>query len=176
MDRRAPSLRPSTPVAKLARRLARQHLPGHTSFPVRPHLAAPLGRVLVVDNERTILRVVRRILGADYELIDATLAADAVALITGGTRFDAILCDLLMPGLSGQDFYRHLLSVDPLVANRVIFMTGAATLPDVRHFLSLTGSAVLEKPFTRAALQAAVRSRVHRDAMIGTDHGRRRCS
>ena len=126
--------------------------------PFRPPWTAPRGRVLVIDNEPAILLVVHRILGPDYELSDATLAADAVALIAGGTRFDAILCDLLMPGLSGQDFYRQLLSVDPLVAYRVIFMTGAATLPDVRHFLSSTGNEVLEKPFTRAALQAAVQS------------------
>jgi CheY-like chemotaxis protein len=118
----------------------------------------PRRRVLVVDNEPSISVVVHRILGEEYELCDAVDAQDAIALISIVPRFDAILCDLLMPRLSGQGLYQHLLTKDAPLARRIVFITGAASLPDVQSFLSSVSNVVLQKPFTRAALYGAVQS------------------
>ena len=115
-------------------------------------------RILVLDNDPTISLVIHRVLGAAYDIHDMTDAKEAIALIRGGTRFDAILCDLLMPGLGGRDFYRQLLAADWRAAAGVIFITGAAGLPEMKAFLSTLSNPVLEKPFTRAALRAVVQS------------------
>ena len=116
-------------------------------------------RVLVVDNDATIGRVVDRVLGRDCELRVCTDSQEAYSLILAGTvHFDVILCDLLMPGLSGRAFYAAVLKANPVAAARIVFITGAADLPDSRAFFSSIPNLVLEKPFTRAALKDVVRA------------------
>ena len=115
-------------------------------------------RVLIVDNDPTISRVVVRILAGEHETHTCTVAREAIALLASGSRFDVILCDFLMPELSGNDFFRAVSSIDPAIAARIVFITGAASLPEVQAFLSSISNVVLEKPFTRVALRDTVRS------------------
>jgi CheY-like chemotaxis protein len=120
---------------------------------------APGGRrrVLAVDNDPTILLVVHRILDSEYEVVGMTDPHNAITILMASPRFDAVLCDFLMPVLSGQEFYEKLRSSVPSIAPRVIFITGAVSLPDAQVFLSSIPNAVLEKPFTRRALRDVVR-------------------
>ena len=111
-----------------------------------------------MDNDPTISRVAVRILAGEHETHTCTDAREASALLLSGSRFDVILCDFLMPGLSGHDFFRAVSSIDPAMAERIVFITGAASLPEVQAFLSSISNVVLEKPFTRVALRDAVRS------------------
>jgi CheY-like chemotaxis protein len=115
-------------------------------------------RVLIVDNDLTISRVVVRILAEEVETHTCTDAREASALVLGGATFDVILCDMLMPRLSGPEFYRIVLAADPRAASRMVFMTGGASLPEVQAFLSSVPNLVLAKPFTRVALRDAVRT------------------
>ena len=63
-------------------------------------------------------------------------------------RFDAILCDLRMPGVSGESLYRRVCELDPAQAERFLFMTGVGFGTEVERFLTASGRPVLEKPFT----------------------------
>jgi CheY-like chemotaxis protein len=113
-------------------------------------------RILVIDNEPTIARVVARILGASHDVECCVHVDAACERVRGGETFDVILCDFLMPDRDGQDFHRYLTKFAPELADRVVFITGAASLPSTRAYLDLIPNVALEKPFSRAALVSVV--------------------
>ncbi len=87
-------------------------------------------------------------------------AVNALRFIAEGERFDVILCDLMMPQMTGMDLYAVLASEYPDQAERMIFMTGGAFTPAARSFLDDIGNQVLDKPFDREQLRALINSRV----------------
>jgi PAS domain S-box-containing protein len=116
----------------------------------------PRGRVLVVDDEPFVLRTLERILAPLHDVATASSAAEAMARITEAAGFDAILCDVMMPGMNGMELYRALERSRPELAARVIFVTGGALVDEVRAFLERAGTPVVEKPFAPAQILAAV--------------------
>jgi two-component system cell cycle sensor histidine kinase/response regulator CckA len=114
------------------------------------------GRILVVDDEEMVIRSVKRILSKEHDVMAMVSATEALALCARGERFDLILCDLMMPDMTGMDFHRELSLVAPDQANRMIFVTGGAFTAKARHFLSETPKEHLEKPFDSANLRAIV--------------------
>jgi PAS domain S-box-containing protein len=109
------------------------------------------GRVLVVDDEPLVASLLKRVLQSKHEVSVATSGAEAlVALEAGG--FDAIVCDVMMPQMTGMDLYALLSARDPNLARRVIFMTGGAFVPRVAAFLAAVDNPKLEKPFDLDAL------------------------
>jgi CheY-like chemotaxis protein len=71
-------------------------------------------------------------------------------------RFDAVICDVNMPELSGVDFYRRLELKDPDLARRVVFCSGGVFGEATREFIEATRNPVLHKPLTPEALLDAV--------------------
>jgi PAS domain S-box-containing protein len=114
------------------------------------------GRILVVDDEELVLRSVRRILSQDHDVLAMVSAEEALAVCAGGEKFDLILCDLMMPDMTGMDFHRELSLVSPDQADKMIFITGGAFTEKARAFLSETPKEHLEKPFYSANLRAIV--------------------
>ena len=118
--------------------------------------------MLVVDNEPPIAMVIKRILGPGHTITAVEQAEEACKRVREGAQFDVILCDLLMPGMDGPQFYEALAKVAPDLVDRIVFMSGATTLPQSRDFLARVRNAVLEKPFSSAALRESVRATVAR--------------
>jgi len=118
------------------------------------------GRILVVDDEPLVAKVVSRSLASDHEVIGLERSAEALALVRGGERFDVILCDLMMPEMSGIDFYRALCEYAPEQASAVVFLTGGAFTPRARRFLDEVPNRWLEKPFDPVQLSSLVNSSV----------------
>ena len=58
-----------------------------------------------------------------------------------------ILCDLMMPEISGIDVYQTLRRIDPVLLDHVVLMTGGAFTARAWQFLSEVDALVLEKPF-----------------------------
>ena len=77
-----------------------------------------------------------------------------------GQRFDVILCDLMMPDVTGMDFYQELYVLDPDQAGKVMFMTGGAYSDRAREFLARVPNMRIDKPFDIGQLRAMVRARV----------------
>jgi signal transduction histidine kinase len=119
-------------------------------------LAARAGRILVVDDEQMLCSAIERILGADHYVTTVTRAKDALSRLGGGERFDLILCDLMMPEMTGMDLYDELRQSTPDQAERFIFMSGGAFTDNARAFLARSSSEVIDKPFKSAGLRQVV--------------------
>jgi CheY-like chemotaxis protein len=114
-------------------------------------------RVLIVDDDPLVRKSVFRMLCAE---MDSTIAEDGAAaldMIRHGAHFDAILCDVMMPGMNGADVYDALCKCAPEQAARTIFMTGATLNPAMSEFLNET-RCHLYKPFDLNAARAAIAS------------------
>ncbi len=113
------------------------------------------GRVLVIDDEETVGSVAN-ILGSELEITVETDARAALARIACGETYDAILCDLNTPNISGIDVYRALVASDPETAGRIVFMTSAAFSALARPFLDKVPNASICKPFTPDSIRSVL--------------------
>lgn len=144
----------------------RVSLPASMEEAERPSRAAPpfvapgKHRILVVDDEALVGNVVRRSLMADHDVVYLPSAEDALKRILGGERYDLILCDLMMPVMTGMELHRRLLEEVPTQAARMAFLTGGAFTAAARTFLESVPNARLEKPFDLHGLEAFVNERL----------------
>ncbi len=120
------------------------------------------GRVLLVDDEPVLLALMRRILQRDHDVVATTRPAEAVARLAGGERFDVILCDLMMPDLSGVEVHRRVSRDAPEMAGRMVFITAGAFSEPAHAFLRDGGVDWVEKPIDPDDLRALVAARVAR--------------
>ncbi len=111
-------------------------------------------RILAIDDDDTLQRLLARTL-EDYELV-VTDGVRALRLLRAGAQYDLILCDVVMPTVSGADIYEYLEEVDPDQATRVVFMTGGPSSPRELELLSTTPRRVLRKPYTMKTLSDVV--------------------
>ncbi|MDQ3366617.1 MAG: response regulator [Myxococcota bacterium] len=114
------------------------------------------GRIMVIDDEVLVLRGVVRVLSKQHDVVPIVIAREALALCSAGERFDLILCDLMMPDMTGMQLHHELSLVAPEQADRMIFLTGGAFSAEARRFLSEDPKEHLEKPFEPANLRAIV--------------------
>jgi PAS domain S-box-containing protein len=114
------------------------------------------GRVLIVDDEPAVALSLSHELGRRHEVQLARSAAEADTLLTSGLHFDAVLCDLVMPDETGMALYDRIRGARPDVADRFVFMTGGAFLPDAASFLARAGRPYVEKPFDLVVLRRIV--------------------
>ncbi|WP_242356530.1 MULTISPECIES: MASE1 domain-containing protein [Anaeromyxobacter] len=127
--------------------------PPEPSSPSAGH--AERARILVVDDEPLIGSTVRRVL-AGHDVDCMTDARAALARLAGGERFDVVLCDLMMPDLTGMDLHEALARAAPDAATRMVFITGGAFTDRARRFLEASGLPRVEKPFAPAVLREVV--------------------
>lgn len=113
-------------------------------------------RVLVVDDEPQLRRVVRRALGKQCRVVEADSGERAKEILSHDRRFDAVICDLMMPGMSGMELYEWLTATLPELARRVVFMTGGVFTPRARELLEHAPNPVLPKPFDIEDVRNAV--------------------
>jgi CheY-like chemotaxis protein len=86
-------------------------------------------------------------------------ARDALARLARGERFDVVLCDLMMPDMTGMDLYREVLRVAPQMASRMVFLSGGVYTQRARAFVEGLPNRCLEKPPDPAKLREIVRRR-----------------
>jgi DNA-binding response OmpR family regulator len=113
-------------------------------------------RVLVIDDEPTLLAAARRVLGTSHEV--TTASEGKVALDLLATReFDLVLSDLMLADMEGADVYTTAVEKRPDLEPRFLFMTGGALTPRSTAFKAWLGDRCLSKPFDAATLVEAVR-------------------
>ena len=113
-------------------------------------------RLLIIDDEEPVRMVMKQALvRAGHEADEADDGHAALELIAQ-QDYDLIICDLRMPGVSGEDLYEQILVTRPDLAERVMFSTGDVGSDQVRQFLAGTGLRYVEKPFTTKQFLAVV--------------------
>jgi PAS domain S-box-containing protein len=139
------------------------------ALPVAPADAVPIteripllgsatrrGTVLVVDDEESLAHAIRRYLATDHEVEALANGRDALDRIRAGTRYDVILCDLMMPQMTGMELHDAVLRLDPAQARRMVFLTGGAFTQSARDFIESVPNRRIEKPFDLKALRNLV--------------------
>ncbi len=120
--------------------------------PAKPAAPAVHGRVLVVDDEEPIRRILQRLL-AEHEVLTAASGREARALLEKDQRFDVILCDLMMPEMTGMELHAWLVATLPVLARRVVFVSGGAFTPHASDYLASVSNVLLDKPIDPVRLR-----------------------
>jgi len=110
--------------------------------------------VLVVDDEPVIARLIQKAL-VEHDVTTALDGREAVALM-GQNAYDVILCDLIMPEMTGMDVYRAALQRATPMNDRIVFMTGGAFTQRARDFLQSVPNLRIEKPFDLTHLERTI--------------------
>lgn len=123
--------------------------------PVRPR-AHERARILFVDDEMMLLRAFRRLLGPHHDVTTASGGAEALELLTQDQGFDVVICDLMMPDIDGPMLHAEVQRRWPALENRMIFCSGGAFSPRVRHFADQVRDRCIEKPVTLQQLTGVI--------------------
>ncbi|MBI5509738.1 MAG: hybrid sensor histidine kinase/response regulator [Deltaproteobacteria bacterium] len=115
--------------------------------------SAPRPHVLLIEDEPALARTLARALARRFDVTTTASARDALARLGSG-GFAAVICDLMLPGMSGMAFADRLAEVDPSLRARTIFITGGAVTTAATEFLDRADVDWMEKPLKLAELDA----------------------
>lgn len=119
--------------------------------------ATPRPRVMVIDDEPAVGKVLARMLRGEHEVLVLTDGEDALRRISGGERFGAIITDVMMPVLTGLELREQLYAIDPEQARRIVFITGGVFNSDTAEMLEQPGVRCMTKPVDAELLRRTVR-------------------
>ena len=115
-----------------------------------------LKAVLVVDDDKQLANALQWILADENYLVDVAFDGEEALLKVKVHEYDAVICDVMMPRLRGDEFYLQAKKLRPTLADRFIFITGFAAHADIREFLNARRMKHLVKPFPIKHLTACV--------------------
>jgi DNA-binding response OmpR family regulator len=116
------------------------------------------GRILVVDDEPHIRRVLRTILENEgFEVVEATDGSEGLAQIRSDEPYDFVLLDFMMPGATGLEVLSKIRTDEKRANIPVIILTAKGQ--DTDRLAALAGGAddFLTKPFSPKKLVARIR-------------------
>ena len=109
-------------------------------------------RILLVDDEPTLLAAYRRLLAPEFDVEVARGGQEALALLDRDAAFDAVVCDVMMPEVDGPAVLAHLERHHPELARRTAFCTAGAFTPRSLAFVEAHADRVLAKPLSPESL------------------------
>jgi CheY-like chemotaxis protein len=107
--------------------------------------------VLVVDDDPGVVRGLARGLRRVADVVIELDPAAAFERVSRGERFDLVLCDVMMPCMSGPELFERVVACAPELAVAFVFASGGMPA-EVQERLRATGRPCLEKPISIAAL------------------------
>src|ERR1700675_4409334 len=107
-----------------------------------------LKALLLVDGDKQPASALQWILADENFLVDVAFDGEEAMLKVKAHQYDAVICDLKMPRLRGDEFYLKARDLRPALSDRFIFITGFATDPLVRTFFTEHEVKFLVKPFS----------------------------
>ncbi len=112
--------------------------------------------LLLIDDEPGLVRSLSSLLKEHHQVATTSDPQEGLKLLLENPSYDLVLCDLMMPGLSGMDLYQKVAEARPGVERRFIFMTGGVFGPVAERFLELVPNPRLAKPFPVEQLEALI--------------------
>jgi putative two-component system response regulator len=127
------------------------------------------GRILVVDDEPAVRRVLNKLLrNRGYEVIEAASGQQALDVLEH-CEVDTVLLDVMMPGLTGVEVCRRIRANPKIAHTPVVFVTAAADQRSRREAREAGADDFLSKPFDEVELRARVRNsvktKIHNDGL-----------
>jgi len=135
-------------------------LPDVTPPAIAPTASTRRGKVLVIDDEPMVARALGRSLAQEHDVTIVFDAEDAQQRVAAGERYDVIICDLMMPQMTGMDLHAVLLRAAPDQAAKMVFLTGGAFTQGARTFLDEVPNQRIEKPFDGQHIRSIVNDRI----------------
>jgi CheY-like chemotaxis protein len=112
-------------------------------------------RLLVVDDEPDLRNIIVRLLERRNHKVDAAGDGDEAWDRLQDQSYDCIMLDLRMAGTGGQELFQRLNATDPVMAGKIIFLTGDMANSSTRSFLDPLANLVLQKPISIGDLEQA---------------------
>jgi len=125
-------------------------------------------RILIIDDDELVARVLQRALHG-YDVSVLLDPREALEQIAAGARFDVIVCDLMMPFMTGARLHDQIAQHAPEQARRMIFVTGGAMTPETEELLEGSQQPILDKPVSLARLRQEVQRVLESDGGDGGD-------
>ncbi|HEX2686875.1 MAG TPA: ATP-binding protein [Kofleriaceae bacterium] len=139
-------------------------LPPATSPPPRsalpPEPPPQRGSLLIVDDDLLFSGALRRLFSNECDVTVVNSGRDALERLRAGDRFDVLLCDLMMPEVSGVELHGELMRIAPEQTSRMIFLTGGAFSRNSQQFLESVKNLWFEKPCNLHELRSAIRRHI----------------
>jgi PAS domain S-box-containing protein len=115
-------------------------------------------RILLVDDDELVGRAIARMIQREHSVTFVSHAKEALELLASGKPYDVILCDLMMPEMTGMEFFEALSRRLPEMASKVAFMSGGAFTPAAAQFLAAIDNPRLDKPLDPKRFRATIAS------------------
>ncbi len=112
-----------------------------------PAVPASESRVLFIDDEPALCTLVSEYLGRLGHPVNIAASGEEGLEAALGGDFDVIICDMRLPGMSGEEVCEALLERRPEIARRLIVATGDILSPRTQEFFDRTGLPHIHKPF-----------------------------
>jgi DNA-binding response OmpR family regulator len=106
-----------------------------------------LKAILLVDDDKQLASALQWILADENFLVDVAHDGEEAILKLRANVYDAVVCDVMMPRLRGDEFFLRALQIRPDIGDRFIFITGFAADPKINRFLKQNDVKYLVKPF-----------------------------
>jgi len=110
-------------------------------------------RILIVDDERSVVQSIALALAGEAFEIETVLSGEDALIRTASVKYDLVICDLMMPGLSGLDLLKSLREFRPTMP--VLMITGYPTVKTAEESVKMGAFAYITKPFTPADIRSA---------------------
>jgi len=123
----------------------------------RPVHSPELKAILLVDDDRQLASGLQWILADENFLVDVAFDGEEAMSKVKAHVYDAVICDLKMPRLRGDEFYLKAKEMRPTLSDRFIFITGFAADPKIALFFNTHDVKYLVKPFPVQGLINSVR-------------------
>lgn len=118
-----------------------------------------MAKILVIDDERDILVLVKNVLAKDGHVV--TIVSDAKAIkVNEYTKYDLILLDVMMPDIDGFELCKK---IRDLVDSPIVFLTAKTMESDIMFGLGTGGDDYITKPFGTGELRARVNAHLRRE-------------
>lgn len=119
----------------------------HPDYVERPANTISFRAILLVDDDAQLAAALQWILADQNFMVDVAYDGEEALLKVEANEYDAIVCDVKMPRLRGDEFYAKASERHPPLADRFIFITGYAGDPQFKEFIKATDCKFLVKPF-----------------------------
>lgn len=142
----------------LSAAIQRAQLQNKAATPATEKKGVTKARLLIVDDDPLLVQVLEQGLHKEYEIVTTTDSREALRHILDQPSFDIILCDMMMPEMTGSMLYLKTQEARPGIEKRFIIMTGGASSRECQEFMNRPEIRRIDKPFTVRNIQELLKA------------------